>query len=202
MTVLWVIAIIGIAFLLLLILRIQLEVKIIVKNGKNFSFVIVRLLRGLLRARINLSLKSGTKNPYAIVLKKTDSSLKKETSPEQALRIVLHMSQQYTKYRCQINYFKSKIAMANFSVRTRVGVGDAAATALVTSGFYTIFQIVIQHLDLRYHLQNRKMIVLPYFEGSVFDLDLDCIINFKFGHIMITGMKMLIQKIKGGENGG
>lgn len=90
----------------------------------------------------------------------------------------------------------SKIKFRNFSVLTRVGVGDAAATALITGGFFTIFSLIINHLENRYDLQKKKIVILPFFQGSVFDIDLDCIIDFKMGHIIITGLRILMKKLK------
>lgn len=189
------------AFIVLLLsLRIQVETKIIIKNGKNFSFCILRFFRGLLPLRFNLSLSAKTKGPFSLVLRKTDSGLETETDAAQAMRLVSCLMRQYRRHQIPIAYFKRKVHMKNFSVRSRVGVGNAAATALVTGGFYIISQTVIRHLSLRYALKNSQMLILPYFEGSVFDLDLDCIIHFRFGHIMITGFKMLKQILKGGEN--
>lgn len=193
-------AVLAAVLVLLLCLQVQVETKIIIKNRKNFSFCILRFFRGLLRLRFNLSLGSKTKGPLALVLRKTDSSLETETDAEQAMRLISFMMRQYRKHQIAIAYFNRKIIMSNFSVHSRVGVGDAAATALMTGAFYAVFQGIAQHLTLRYALKNSSMLIRPYFEGSVFDLDLNCIIHIKFGHIMITGFKMLKQNIKGGEN--
>lgn len=190
------------AFLLLLILRVQFEFKIIIKNGRNFSFVIIRMLKGLLRFRINISILPSGKRFFYLKVRKTDSSQETDTSAEQVITIILRIIKGLSHYKKHVSYLLSRICLNNFSVRTRVGIGDASGTALVTSGLYVIFAFFTQYLVYRYRLVNHKIVVLPCFEGAVFDMDINCIINIKIGHIMITVFKMALQKIKGGESGG
>ena len=194
------IPIILLTIIILTILRVQVEIKIIIKNGSNFSFIILRLFKGLLRLRINLSIMSGKKGLLSVFMRKTDSKLEHQTPIN--ISYLLHLSGFYSRYKNQLAYMMSKIKFRNFSVLTRVGVGDAAATALVTGGFFTIFSLIITHLENRYDLQKKKIVILPFFQGSVFDIDLDCIIDFKMGHIIITGLKILMKKLKVVKNHG
>ena len=190
------------AVLLLLILRVQLEFKIIIKNGRNFSFIIIRVLRGLLKLRFNISIKPDDKRFLSLKLRKTDSSLETDTSVEYAVKIVKRIFKGLSLYKRHLKYLLKRISFSNFSVRTRVGIGDASGTALVIGGFFAVFAFVTQYLVHHYRLEKHKLVVLPCFEGAVFDMDLDCIIDLKIGHIIIAGFKMALQKIKGGENGG
>ena len=183
--------------LLLLLLRdTQLEINIIIKNGKNFSFIIIRILM-ILRIRLNLSIKQDESGEISLSIKKTDSDMEKQTSIEQALEIMIKMFRRLRTYKQAFDYMKTKIIVNNFSVRTRVGTGNAAATALASGGFYTAFHLITLHLQNYYRLGKQKLKVIPYFNGPLFDLDLDCIINFKIGHIIITGIKIIL-KSKGG----
>lgn len=182
--------------ILFLLTKTQMEVNVIIKNGKNFSFIIIRLLK-LFRIRLNLSIKQDENGIVSLSLRKTDSDMEKQTSIEQALEIMIKIFRGLRTYKQPIDYMKTKIKVSNFSIRTRVGTGNAAATALASGGFYTVFHLITLHLQNYYHLGKQKLKVIPYFNGPLFDLDFDCIINFKIGHIIITGMKM-IQKNKGG----
>lgn len=184
------------------LLKVQLEIKVIIKNSKNYSYIIVRLLNGKLRIRVNMSVKPGKNGLFSVTVRKTDSAMENETNFVESMEMFMRMSQMYKKYREQTNYLKSKLKIENFSIYSRVGTGDAAATAIAYGGFFTVFSVIARHLKNRYSLQKQKIVILPFFQGSVFDLDLDCIINFKLGHIMITGMKMLLKNIKGGETNG
>jgi hypothetical protein len=181
--------------LLSFLLGAQVEIKIIIKNGRNFSFIIIRLLK-LLQLRLNLSIRQDEKGVIALTFRKTDSNMEKQASVDQAMDIAVKLLHIYNKYKEQFVYMRSKLQFNNFNVRTRIGTGDAAATALASGGFFTIFSIISMHLRNTYHLSRQKLNVVPYFQGPLFDLDLDCIINFKIGHIIITGFKMLKKKMK------
>lgn len=179
--------------LLVFLLRTQVEIKIIIKNGRNFSFIIIRLLK-LLRLRLNLSVHQDKTGRIALTFRKTDSNLDQQASVDQAMDAAVKLFHIYVKYKDQFVYMKSKLRFNNFSLRARIGTGDAAATALASGGFFTMFSLISMHLRNYYHLSKQRLNVIPYFQGPLFDLDLDCIINFKIGHIIITGLKMLKKK--------
>lgn len=183
--------------ILLLFLKIQIELKIIIKNGSNFSFVIVRFL-GFIRLRMNLSLGINNKGFISLTLRKTDSAMGKKASFEQFWDALKDFFQYYGAHVEPFRYFKKKVKFNNFSVYSRIGTGDAATTAMTIGGCYVFFTIVSRYLYRHYQLQKSKLDMLPYFSGPLFDLDLDCIMNFKFGHIIIAGLKLLTKKRKGG----
>lgn len=187
--------------MLLWILKIEIEFKIIIKNGTNYSFMIVRMLKGLLRLRLNLSLCPDKNKLFTVTIRKTDSSREKSTTLEDALQYIKKAINAYKRNKKSFLYLKSKIKFDNLSVRSRIGTGDAAATALVSGSFYWIFSMTAYHIMTKYSLKKHKILVLPFFKGPLLDLDFDCIINFKLGDIIITGVNILVQKIKGGEKG-
>ena len=187
-TLLW----LSLLLLFLLLLKIQIEVKVIIKDGKNFSFAVLRFM-GLFRLRLNLSIGKNKRGDISLTLRKSDSDLDQKTSLEEAWEMLRRLVPLVGKYKEPLRFLKSKIQFHNFSLLTKIGTGDAAVTSLTIGVFYAFFSLVKRILDQNYHLQNSKLVVLPYFQGLLFDLDLDCIINFRFGHIIITGLKMLLK---------
>ena len=49
---------------------------------------------------------------------------------------------------------------------------------------------------------NSDIILIPYYEGKKFNMELNCIINVKLGYIIITKIRMLMYNLKGGEISG
>lgn len=90
-----------------------------------------------------------------------------------------------------------------FRWRTRVGVGDAAVTAIITGSLWTIktttlalLQGLSPCLPSNVHLE-----VLPDFEQRRVKVDLSCIFRLNIGHIMIAGLRNLARAgIKKGVN--
>lgn len=182
-------------FIVILFLKIQIEIKIIVKNSKNHSFMIIRMLKGLLRLRLNLSLAPGEKG--FLTIRKTDSNIEHKPSSDNTIKAIKRVLAFDKQYYSELNYLKSKIDMCNFSVINKVGTENAALTALITGSLYAIFSTMVFFLKQKFDLKNQKIVVLPFFQGLVFDLDLDCIFTFKMGHIIITGIKIIFKKLKG-----
>lgn len=120
----------------------------------------------------------------------------KKASFEQLWDSIKDVFQYYGAHVEPFRYFKRKVKFNNFSVSSRIGTGDAATTAMTIGGCYAFFTTISRYLYRHYHLQKSKLDMQPYFSGPLFDLDLDCIMNFKFGHIIIAGLKLLTKKEK------
>jgi len=192
----YIIAAIILLLILMLCLKIQVEIKIIIKNGKNYSFIIMRIFRGLLRLRFNLSLIPSGISSVKFTIRKTDSKMEKQSSVKDISRILMRSFDIYKNYNDQLRYMKSKMKVYNLSLQANIGTGDAAATALICGGTFAFFYTFAYFLKEKYNLQNQQIVVVPNFQRPYMDLDLDCIINFKLGHIIIAGMKVLTSKLE------
>ena len=53
---------------------------------------------------------------------------------------------------------------------------------------------------IKFGLNNIKIRLVPYFNETKLDLVLGYIINIRLGHIIVTGIRMLLHSIKGGDN--
>ncbi len=183
-------------FLLALLLRkTQLEISIIIRNGKNRSFLILRMLK-FIRIRINLPVRKGKKGRRGTFLHKTDSDRETKFSSEDHLKKIKKMARLRKKAKLSLNYIKSGIEVDHLSVCTRFGTGDAAVTAWLSGGLYFAFSFIVPYLKNNYHLKKQKLQIVPYYRGRMFDLNLDCIIQFKISHIIIAGFKMLKQEFE------
>jgi len=189
-------------FLLIFFLTLEIEIKLIVKGGENHSFLILRILKGLIRLRLNLSIHKDKESLFGLTLRKTDSSLSKKTSLEEVFQFIQKSLTKTRNFRGIIQYVISKARVTNFSLIFRFGIEDAAATALLTGLFYILFSVLLQSLRSSHKVSRQKLSVVPVFQGNRFDLDLDCIIAVRIGYIIIAGAKMAIYLIKGGESSG
>ena len=180
----------------------QLEAKIKLNNKTNYSFFIVHLFGGLIRLRFNFTLALLSRGAISLILRKTDSDLEHQATIEDVVRLMMKNYKTYVKYANQIRYLISKTTIQNFSIDMEIGLGDAAQTALISSSILTVFFSLKGHMKNKFKLKDSQIKLLPNFEGAKFDMVLDCIIDVKLGHIIITGIRMLIHSIKGGEISG
>ncbi|WP_429160161.1 DUF2953 domain-containing protein [Desulfitispora alkaliphila] len=89
--------------------------------------------------------------------------------------------------------------------QSRVGTGDAAETAIATgallAGKWNLYGILIKFI--KKPKEPVKLDVVPNYNSRDLSLYLDCIFAFRIGHIIITGIKVLmmliVSRIKGGE---
>jgi hypothetical protein len=83
-----------------------------------------------------------------------------------------------------------------------IGLNNAAQTALVSGLTLTLFTSLSGFLKSNWSVNDSGIILVPYYKGRKFNMELNCIINIKLGYIIITKIRMLIYNIKGGEISG
>ncbi|NLI59913.1 MAG: DUF2953 domain-containing protein [Clostridiales bacterium] len=180
---------------------IQMEIKIEINNASNYCLLIIRLLWGLVPIRFNFSLATLGKGAFSLLLRKT-SDFDRYASMEEILSSIIKHRQKNIKNTRNFINLVSKTTINEFNFDLQIGLEDAAQTAIVYGLIISVFSSLKGNLIEKFGLQRRKICIRPYFEGNRFDMFLDCIINIKLGHIIITGIKMLIDGIKGGEISG
>jgi len=88
----------------------------------------------------------------------------------------------------------------NLQWNTRVGVGDAAATGVVTG---LVWGIKTTFLGMVFHFITLKTIpqinVVPAFRSETVDTHFHCILRFKIGHAIIAGTRIMLNLRKGRE---
>lgn len=195
---------VGMGFLIIasLFSNLQLKAKIKIDNKTNYSFFIIRLFGGLIRLRFNFTLASLERGAISIILRKTNSDLEHHAKIEDIFHYMVNSYKRYIKYADQFRKLVSKTTIQNLNLDMTIGLDDAAQTALLSGSILTLFNSFRGYVKSKFNLKDSKIRLLPYFEGAEFDMVLDCIINVKLGHIIITGIRMLIQSIKGGEISG
>ncbi len=100
-------------------------------------------------------------------------------------------------HRIVRNFLKS-ISIKEFSWHTMIGIGDAAYTGMLTGAFWALKGSVIGLIS---HYMKLKAVpaitITPQFQFAVSQTVISCIIQFRIGHAMVAGIK-LIKYWKGG----
>lgn len=188
-----------VVLLIVIFINFELDIKIRVQNKKNNIFLIIRLFKGLIRIRFNLSLEALEKGALHLIIRKTDSDFEHSLKLEEIFDMFKRSRIKYTKFSGHLKYLASKINIQNLNVDMKFGLRDAAQTALVYGSTITILSSIKAYLLNKFGLKNFSIKLIPYFNDTKLDLTLGCIINIRLGHIIITGIRMLLHSIKGGD---
>ncbi|WP_160724000.1 DUF2953 domain-containing protein [Bacillus sp. USDA818B3_A] len=98
-----------------------------------------------------------------------------------------------------VKKFLQKITIKNFEWHTLIGVGDAAHTGMMTGALWSIKGGVIGVLSHYMRLKKTPQLsVTPHFQASVIHTKLTCMFQFRIGHAILAGLK-LIKFWKGGK---
>ncbi len=97
-----------------------------------------------------------------------------------------------------VRKFLNTISIKEFSWHTMVGVGDAAYTGMLTGAFWALKGSVIGLISHYMKLKEAPTITItPQFQFAVSQTVISCIFQFRIGHAMVAGIK-LIKYWKGG----
>ena len=184
--------------------NLQFEIDIKFDNKENYASFIVRLFRGLvIRHRFNFTLSVPDKKDAAsLIIRKTNAKLERRAMIGDIVQFLNNYYTANIKYVAQIRYLISKITIKKIYLHMTIGLNNAAQTALVSGLTLTLFTSLNGFLKSNLKVINSDIILIPYYEGKKFNMELNCIINVKLGYIIITKIRMLMYNLKGGEISG
>lgn len=97
-----------------------------------------------------------------------------------------------------VRKFLKTISIKEFSWHTMVGIGDAAYTGMLTGAIWALKGSFIGLISHYMKLKAAPTITItPQFQFAVSQTVISCIIQFRIGHAMVAGIK-LIKYWKGG----
>jgi hypothetical protein len=98
-----------------------------------------------------------------------------------------------------VRKFLRRISIKKFEWHSLMGVGDAAHTGMLTGALWAVKGGIIGILS---HYLRMKVMpnlsVTPHFQAAVIQSRLSCIFQFRIGHAILAGLK-LIKFWKGGK---
>ena len=181
-----------------------IHVKMEAKRDDQCDSVVIRLhtLYGLLKLKteipfINLTIvdnKLVVKYKTRIKSGKTNRLLQyfnKMITPRE-MKNVFNLFKEGYRYKKAFRYLISKTSVNGFKLSLTFGVGDAALTGMLAGICWilvgSILSVLFSYIDTR----TERISINPAFDKPAFKLELGCIIHVKLGHIISTGIRMLI----------
>jgi len=196
--------------LLLSILKITILVRYYHKKDNDDLTIEIRLLFGLIKIKKKIPLIKIDDNSPSIVIKEEtkmgDSSepVSEETKQIGAHDIMTMLSnaqkilQHIVNLHRIVKYFCSKLKIKNMEWSTIIGLGDAAHTGMISGAVWAgkgaIIGIISRYMKL---MDMPKINIYPHFQGVASETLFTCMIQFRLGHAMMAGIK-LVRFWKGG----
>jgi hypothetical protein len=115
------------------------------------------------------------------------------------LKNVKEIIQHVVSMHVIVRKFMRKVSVKQFEWHSLVGVGDAAHTGMISGALWTlkgsILGIVSHYIKLK---EMPNLSVTPHFQFTIIQTRLSCIFQFRIGHAILAGLK-LIKFWKGGR---
>jgi len=102
-----------------------------------------------------------------------------------------------------IKRFLKHVYLDLYKWESIVGTGDAMHTGLV-AGFIWTSKGIILALTANYVVFTKKPIIFvkPIFNKQVYNSRFECILRFRVGYLILTGISLLLRQRRGGEKNG
>ncbi|WML47292.1 DUF2953 domain-containing protein [Neobacillus sp. PS3-34] len=199
-------ALLILLFLLFIILFTKITIFINYYHHKDNDDLKVefRALFGLIKYKINVPLIKIDDNSPTIVLKETtqksnnsenEKKDRKQFSAEDLLdsiRDTKELLEHVFKLHKIVKAFLGKVSIKQFEWRTIFGIGDAAYTGMLTGAFWaikgSIVGLISHYMKMK---QMPQLAVIPHFQQTVSQTQLKCIFQFRIGHAILAGMKLI-----------
>lgn len=96
-----------------------------------------------------------------------------------------------------MRWITNKVYFRRFYWETRIGLDDAAATAIIVGGCWAVKSYVAALLWHRHRSTGvRPLIrVIPAYNQEIFQTSFECIFSIRLGHIIGAGIRLLRYKI-------
>jgi len=96
-----------------------------------------------------------------------------------------------------LRYIMKKIKISNFYLKLSMGTGDAAATGVLYGAAWIIIGSIMAFAKSRLNMGEPRIIVAPVFGSVRLNVDFNCIISIKSGHIINAGIRAIPALISG-----
>ncbi|MDP4156292.1 MAG: DUF2953 domain-containing protein [Bacillota bacterium] len=178
------------------------------KDDDNLK-VEMRLWFGLIRIKKQIPLIKVDDNSPSIILKESEKSNEETENNEKVKQITpqklinsLKNFREIIEHVFQLNSivknFLKKVTIQRFEWQSAIGVGDAVYTGVAAGALWSVKGAIVGVLSNYLRMKEMpKIMVQPNFQQMVTSTDLLCMFQFRIGHAMLAGLK-IVKWWKGG----
>jgi hypothetical protein len=194
-------------FILIIFTKLTIFVNYFHHNDNDNLTIEFRIWFGLIKYKKNLPLIKIDDNSPSLVAKsnsQTGNSSNEEKKSEHNVHQIgkddlmktLKNTKEFIQRVFQLNIivrkFFEKVSVKQFEWHTMIGVGDAAQTGIIAGAIWTlkgsIVGLLSHYLKLK---QMPNLSVTPQFQLALIQTRLSCIFQFRIGHAILAGLKLI-----------
>lgn len=118
-----------------------------------------------------------------------------KVTPEESIQLserLSNIAQKVHHLHAIIGRFFKRIRISKFVWQTRFGTGDAAQTGLLAGFIWAAKGNLLGLLSSMFLFSAKPQLhVQPLFQGTVLDVNIQCMIHLRMGQAILTGIRML-----------
>lgn len=198
--------IIGALFLVLIILcflKLTIHIRYYHKKDNDDLKIEVRALFGLIKYKKTIPLiKIDDDSPTLVVKEETELKGKenpieetKQFSASDLLNFLSNSKEILTHvvhFHRIVSSFLAKLTIKNIEWSSIVGLGDAAHTGMISGAIWAVKGSIIGIISNYMKLKDMpKINIYPQFQGVASETLFSCMIQFRIGHAMMAGIKLV-----------
>ncbi|MGN8844569.1 DUF2953 domain-containing protein [Niallia sp. Sow4_A1] len=198
--------IIGALFLVLIFLcflKLTIHIRYYHKKDNDDLKIELRALFGLIKYKKTIPLiKIDEDSPTLVMKEETELQGKQETVEETKqfsasdLLIFLSNSKELLNHVVQfhriVRSFLAKLTIKHIEWSSIVGLGDAAHTGMISGAIWAVKGSIIGIISNYMKLKDMpKINIYPQFQGMASETLFSCMIQFRIGHAMMAGIKLV-----------
>jgi hypothetical protein len=196
--------------IIILITKVKILLDYYHGNDNDHLKVTVRAWGGLIKYKVEIPvIKVDDNSPTIVAEEKVQTGLNENIKKEKSVQVdKTDMLNSFNDFKQLLTHiaglhkiirdFLKKVMLRKIEWHTMVGVGDAAATAVITGAFWAVKGGVIGVLSHYMKLKDMPvMTITPSFQHAVSITSFKCMIQFRVGHAILAGIK-LVKYWKGG----
>lgn len=102
------------------------------------------------------------------------------------------MLKQVVDLKGKVYAFLAHVTVQSFSWRTELGTGDAASAAKIAGLLWGVKGSLCGYLGTKLKWQKPpNLIVVPHYQAAGWAVSFSCIVSFRLGHAIRTGIKLI-----------
>ncbi|NLI11937.1 DUF2953 domain-containing protein [Pelotomaculum propionicicum] len=181
------------------IIHYKLEIPIIKKHaverektGRRFS--LGSLLRPVLRPAFKIRTELEGKGGRAITEEKAKIPV---PGPAKMVELFLNAVRKFKKYYPTVLFMLQRVKLSRFHWQTEIGSEEPSQTGILVGTAWGLKGFLLSLIYCLFYPGVRPVVsIKPSYDKVCFNTSVDCIFEVRIGHIIFTGFKMLVVKLK------